>query len=229
MPTADTLMNKFHTLALITLLCMPLLACSKADQATGSAKADETKDFISGKIAEGINEAKKQLETENIDIRNINVEFNGQQHDRSQDNDARAKAVITPAGEFLIDGKTVVTSAAQRALLLSYRQEIIGVAHAGMDLGADAADLGIDAAKEALWGVFSGKDEKAIEAAIKPRTEKIETAAKILCARLPGMLASQQRLAAALPEFKPYATLEQKDVEDCGKDDDEKEDVAASK
>ena len=30
--------------------------------------------------------------------------------------------------------------------------------------------------------------------------------------------ASQQKLAAAMPEFRPYATMQQKDVDDCGKD-----------
>jgi hypothetical protein len=28
---------------------------------------------------------------------------------------------------------------------------------------------------------------------------------------------TQQQLAASLPDFKPYATMTQKDVEDCGK------------
>ena len=32
------------------------------------------------------------------------------------------------------------------------------------------------------------------------------------------MLVSQQKLAAALPAFKPYATMTQQDVDDCGKD-----------
>jgi hypothetical protein len=35
---------------------------------------------------------------------------------------------------------------------------------------------------------------------------------------MPDLLASQQKLAAAMPEFRPYATMTQKDVDDCGKD-----------
>jgi hypothetical protein len=35
---------------------------------------------------------------------------------------------------------------------------------------------------------------------------------------MPAMLASQQALAASLPAFKPYATMDQSDVDDCGKD-----------
>ena len=33
-----------------------------------------------------------------------------------------------------------------------------------------------------------------------------------------ALLASQQALAANLPAFKPYATMTQEDIDDCGKD-----------
>ena len=39
-----------------------------------------------------------------------------------------------------------------------------------------------------------------------------------LCKQLPSMLTTQQQLAASLPEFKPYATMTQHDIDDCGKD-----------
>ena len=81
-----------------------------------------------------------------------------------------------------------------------------------------AADLGIRAAKEAMWGAFTGKSDKDIEASIKPQTEKIKAAAATLCRQLPDLLSAQQKLAAAMPEFRPYATMQQKDVNDCGKD-----------
>ena len=35
------------------------------------------------------------------------------------------------------------------------------------------------------------------------------------------MLATQQQLAAALPAFKPYATMEQADIDDCADDIDD--------
>ena len=36
-----------------------------------------------------------------------------------------------------------------------------------------------------------------------------------ICRSLPSLLDSQQRLAASLPQFRPYATLEADDVADC--------------
>jgi hypothetical protein len=47
--------------------------------------------------------------------------------------------------------------------------------------------------------------------------KKIEAQAVKLCAYLPPMLASQQALASSLPAFKPYATMTQADINDCGK------------
>jgi hypothetical protein len=67
-------------------------------------------------------------------------------------------------------------------------------------------------------GALSGKSDKEIEAAIQPQTDKIQAAAARLCLRMPGLLVSQQKLAAAMAEFRPYATMTQKDVDDCGKD-----------
>jgi len=130
----------------------------------------------------------------------------------------RSKAQITPQGDLLIDGKKVTATPEQREMLLGYRRRVIGIAEAGMDIGTQGADLGIRAAKEAMWGAFTGKSDKDIEASIKPQTEKIKAAAATLCRRLPDLLSSQQKLAAAMPEFRPYATMQQKDVDDCGKD-----------
>jgi hypothetical protein len=77
----------------------------------------------------------------------------------------------------------------------------------------------MQAAKTAMLSAFSGKNDKEIEAAIKPQTDKIEAAARQLCQqRMPALLASQQKLAAAMPQFQPYATREQKDIDDCAKD-----------
>src|SRR5690606_11483807 len=56
--------------------------------------------------------------------------------------------------------------------------------------------------------------EKRVEA----EAEKLEATAMQLCERLPGLLASQQALAAAVPEFAPYARMETSDIEDCSKE-----------
>ncbi|RAN81348.1 hypothetical protein B5P43_06135 [Bacillus sp. SRB_336] len=211
------------TLALTMLL--PLAGCSQsgqpdsqpgaADSTAQSVKdtSDETSSGISGKIREAMQKAKQELATKNIDVNSVHVNDDSHAHD-----DTHPKAEITPQGDLLIAGKKVAATPAQQTLLLAYRKQIVGIAETGMDIGAQGADLGLNAAKEGVWGALTGKSDKDIEAAIKPQTDKIQSAAAKLCQRLPDLLSSQQELAAAMPEFRPYATMQQKDVDDCGKD-----------
>lgn len=213
----------FSTLALALLL--PLTACGQAPQSDApSNTAQATKDsgetfphsMIAGEIQKAIEEAKQELTTKNIDLNHVGVVHYG--NSRRNSKSSLPKAEITPQGELLIAGKRVADTPAQRVLLLDYRQQIISIAEAGMDIGTQGADLGIHAAKAALWGAIAGKGEKDIETAIKPQTDKIQAAAVKLCKRLPELLSSQQKLSAAMPEFRPYATMEQKDIDDCDKE-----------
>ncbi|MEO5811110.1 MAG: hypothetical protein ABIU96_14945 [Rhodanobacter sp.] len=216
----------FSTFALVLLLA--LAACNKAPQAdyqadAGDHSAQTTKEggetapsaIIARKIDKAVQKAKQELTTRNIDVNSIHVvHFGNHGQDR---HDSRPKAEITPQGDLLIASKKVATTPAQQILLLDYRKQIVGIAEAGMDIGVEGADIGIQAAKTALWGAFTGNTDKDTEAAIKPQTDRIHAAALALCQRLPALLSSQQKLAAAMSEFRPYATMQQEDVDDCGK------------
>lgn len=209
----------FSTLAFALLL--PLVGCSQSPQGNSTDTAQTSKDaneapssnILSEKIRQGIQKAKQELVTNNIDVNNLHVG-----HGRRWSSGAHSNAEITPQGDLLISGKKIQATPAQHALLMDYRHQIVGIAEAGMDVGAQGADLGINAAKAAMLGAFSGKSDKDIETEIKPQVEKIKTAAMTLCRQLPSLLSSQQKLAAAMPEFRPYATMEQKDIDDCGKE-----------
>ena len=131
--------------------------------------------------------------------------------------DKQPRAEITPDGRLLIAGKEVAANETQRRQLQEYRGHVVAIAMDGMDVGLAGAKLGASAAGEALKGIFSG-DSEGIEKRINAEAEKIEAQAKRICNRMPAMLASQQALAASLPAFKPYATMDQSDVDDCGKD-----------
>lgn len=203
-------------------LLLALGACGQAPQTSSqSGVANQAEDtgetpshsMISRQIQKGMEKAKQELATRNIDVNSIHI--GGERHD---DKGTQPKAEITPQGDLLIAGSKVPATPAQQVLLLDYRKQIVGIAEAGMDIGSQGADLGVNAAKEALWGALAGKSDKEIEATIRPQTDKIQAAALKLCKRLPDLLSSQQKLAAAMPRFQPYATMEQKDVDDCGKD-----------
>ena len=218
-------MKHASLLASTMIACIPLLACSPppAPPAPPSPPAPPAADsadkgFIGRQVDRAMAEARKELREGNLSINgDIDININGKQFGKS---DSRLpKAEISPQGDLLIEGKKVETSAAQRQQLLAYRNQVLGIAEAGMAIGSQGADL----AGKALGGVagviFGGEQgQKDFEARMEAEGRKIEAEALKLCVRLPPLLASQQALAASLPAFKPYATMTQADIDDCGKD-----------
>jgi hypothetical protein len=204
--------------ALVLIMALPLAACGQSS--SQDAPTAQQEGLIAGKVRKEIEEARKKLETENIRIGRDGVNFNS----ASKRDEGRPKAEITPSGQLLIEGKPVAATPEQTALLLDYRRQVIAVASSAMDMGIQAADVGTDAAKTALLAIFSGADEDEIEKRMKAKVAPIEQAAKQLCQQhMPALLATQQQLAAAMPEFVPYATMTQKDVEECNDDNDEQD------
>lgn len=217
-------MNRIRTLACTAVLAS-LAACqgnapSPPTASKSPAPAQEPESALGRVVNKEIRKAREKLATENISIKN-GVRFNGKggvNIDTNDRDDNRPDAEITPKGDLLIEGKAVAINAQQRALLLEHRAQIIGIAESGMDIGVQGADLAAKAMGEAFKGIFSGKSEQEIEKSVEAEAAGIKQAAAKLCERLPGLLASQQKLATTLPEFEPYATMTQEDIDDCMKD-----------
>lgn len=219
-------MNRIRTFICIALAAS-LAAChgSAPPESTASEPPASTTQPTSslGKLVDReIREAHEKLATENISL-NDGVRINAGKHGgagvfNDGNKDTRPKAEITPKGDLLIDGKAIAINADQRALLLDYRAQIIGVAESGMEIGVQGADLAAKAMGEAFKGIFSGKSEQDIEKTVEAEASRIKMSAARLCGRLPAMMASQQKLAAAVPEFKPYARMTQEDIDECMKD-----------
>ena len=208
-------MRKLHVLALAALL--PLAACGKSDPAPATSSTDAATapadTALGRKIQDAMAKASKKLATENISV-------GGEYHNGIRvgaDGQKLARAEITPQGDLLIDGKAVPVDAKQRELLLAHRANLIAIAQAGIAIGMQGADLGVKAATGALKSVFAGNTDE-FEKRMEAEGKRIEVEADKLCQRMPALLASQQALAAALPAFAPYATMDQSDIEDCGKD-----------
>lgn len=195
-------MNVQHfSRALLLVLCLlPLAACSgPADSPDGTLVAGLN--TVAGKIRDASDKVREEIRTGDIDL-------------SSDDTDA-PKAVITPQGELVIDGKKVRTNPAQDALLRDYRRQIEEIAEAGADIGLKGAGVAMTAVGEALKGAFSGASEAEIERSIEAQASGLKEDAGKLCDRLPAFIATQDKLAAALPEFAPYANADADDVADC--------------
>jgi hypothetical protein len=131
-------------------------------------------------------------------------------HDRNA-----PEAVTTPQGDFLIDGKRVAITPQQRNEMLAYRTQTIEIAQQGIAIGHEGVEAGRRAVVPMIFAALFGADDDAVEASMDKRLAGVRKDSEQLCTRLPQLMATQQQLAAELPAFKPYATLTQKDVEDC--------------
>lgn len=183
-------------LALAACAALPV-ACARQDQ---SAKpADATAQPRSGIAASTVRKVRDGMAAHNLAL--------------SADNGA-PKAEITPQGDLLVDGDKVAVDDAQRALLLRYRERLIDVASAGAEIGVQGADFGMKAAGKALVGAFTGNGDR-VEKEIDAQAREFEKRALVICDRLPPLLETQRQLSESLPAFRPYATMDQSDIDDC--------------
>ncbi|KIQ95937.1 DUF2884 family protein [Lysobacter sp. A03] len=195
----------FSRVVLLTLCLLPLAACSGPTNSSDGTLASGL-NSVASKIRDASDKVREEIRTGDIDL-------------SSDDADA-PKAVITPQGELVIDGKKVQTNPVQDALLRDYRQQIEEIAEAGADIGLKGAGVAMTAVGEALKGAFSGASEADIERSIEAQASGLKQEASRLCDRLPAFIATQDKLAAALPEFAPYANADMDDVADCRSDTD---------
>ncbi|HKZ12072.1 MAG TPA: hypothetical protein VJL61_15400 [Rhodanobacteraceae bacterium] len=207
-------MRKF-SMFLATSSLAVLTACSAGQapspSASSAAIASSTDTLIGSAIDRAMDKAGAEIATKNISI---------------SDNDGDLpKAEITPQGDFLVAGKAVPLTPAQRNEMLAYRQQIVGIARQGIEIGKQGASLGMSAAGAAIAGALAGESDQQIRQHVEAQTSGIRKAAAKICDRLPAMMTSQRKLAADVPAFKPYATMTQKDIDDCRrnalKDDDD--------
>lgn len=206
-------MNTLRTrLALALLGCLPLLAACNRQHDPSPPAGNEPTSALGGIVKKATDQARENLANNNINLSDqFHININGRSVGRPG---GLPKAEITPQGDLLVENKAVVTTPAQRKLLLQYRQHLIGLAEAGMEIGVQGADLGMKAAGEAIRGALGGNAAQS-ERRVEAEAAKIEAAALRLCRQLPALLATQQALAATLPDFRPYARMDQSDIDEC--------------
>lgn len=198
------------------LSTLSLTACGNAPSPPAPPSPPDPPQTILGQaVGKAMDKARAEMASGNLTLgRGGGISINGS---RIGEGD-QPKAEITPQGDFLVEGRAIAVNDRQRALLLEYRKQVLGIAEAGMSMGTKGADLAGNAIKEAIGGILSGESQQ-IEQRIEAKAKKLETEAKEICTQLDPLLATQAKLAAGLPEFKPYATLTQSDVDDCRKHD----------
>ena len=205
-------------------MLMTMFLASLLPLAVQTANAGDTRidNEISADLADARSEvrtelaaARRELDTGNLQLGD-GLRFGTSDARASHADRALLRAEITPQGDFLIEGRAVAIDRHQRQELLLYRGEVIAIAKAGIDIGERSAQAALDAVDRGLFslmfGAMTGSLERRIERTVR---ETVEPGVRQICLSLPALRDRQQRLSATLPAFRPYATLEADDVEDC--------------
>lgn len=213
-------MNASRSLAVVVLLGLSPFGA----QASGS-EPSQIRTEIKQEMADARREvriemakARAELDSENLSL-DKGLHFGKDGKRSTTDQGSLPTAQITPKGDFLVDGKAVAINAQQRQQLLAYRGQVIGLAKIGIDGGEKAAMAALEATDVSLFslivGGLTGSLERRVEATVK---QHVVPLVRNICQRLPEVLESQQELSTSLPQFRPYATLERNDIEDCERD-----------
>lgn len=202
----------------ITIIALALLL-PLAGQA-----ADREADGIGEEIRRDLAEAREEVRTDlarallELEEENLRLDGSLRFGTSGHARDELPPAEITPAGDFLVEGRTLAIDARQRRDLLAYRGQVLDIARSGIAIGQRSAEAALDAVGTSwaglLFGAMTGSLERRVERSV---AQQIEPAVRGLCMQLPALMDSQQRLAASVPQFRPYATLETSDIDGCEK------------
>ena len=124
------------------------------------------------------------------------------------------EAVLSAAGEISIAGKNLVLNQVQKELATRYFISANSVRDDGFATGMAGANTALTALSSVVSGLASGEPDK-IGPAVEAKAAKIQEHVDKLCLDLHELTTTQDALAASLPEFKPYATIGSKDVDNC--------------
>ena len=206
-------LRRFLPLLLIAGLAPPATAFAHDTPSSISAEIRADMDEARREVRAELAQARAELETGNLEL-GENLRLG--RDETADEAQAPPKGEITPDGALLVDGRAVAIDAGQRRELLAYRRQVIDIALAGIDLGERSANAALDAVDQGLFrlmfSAMTGSLERRLEKTIR---QTVEPGVREICRSLPALYETQQQLARSLPEFRPYATLDAHEIDDC--------------
>jgi hypothetical protein len=127
------------------------------------------------------------------------------------------EASVDETGKLSVDGHEVAVDAAQRKLLQQYYQGALAVREHGLATGRAGARVAVQSLKNAATKVTGGDSEQA-DAGLDAATQRVNREASKICLDIQQIRLAQDRLADALPAFKPFAGIIDDDGSDCSTD-----------
>jgi len=121
------------------------------------------------------------------------------------------RAVIHADGNFVVNGKSIAITPAERALLVRYYQSV----HAVYETGVAMGKAGLDMAAKAVTATASSSTDKATTDV----SGRVASLSQDICKDTAAIKAVQDQLAAQLDAFRPYASIVgASDLDDCRSD-----------
>ncbi len=125
-------------------------------------------------------------------------------------------ALVSAAGDLSIDGKGIAATPQQRELLKRYYESVSRLRDHAVDAGKAGAATGTQAIASVASGLAGGHPD-TIGPEIEAKAAKVESAVAEMCANLKDVRALQDELARQLPEYLPYARIDERTVARCHK------------
>ena len=129
----------------------------------------------------------------------------------------RPDAILTAGGGLNIEGKSIPHNAEQSQIILRYFVNAMALRDDAVKTGAAGVSTAATAFTSVAVGLASGNPD-SIDSKVNASAAKVDAAANKVCADLQALAKAQDELAAALPQFKPYATIRAGEVNDCKSD-----------
>jgi hypothetical protein len=126
-------------------------------------------------------------------------------------------AVVSATGELSIAGKNLPVNQAQKDLVIHYFAAAWALRNDSFATGIAGASTAITAISSVITGLANGEPDK-IGQDVEAKAAQVEAQAQKVCSDLHELVAVQNGLAESLPEFKPYALIDAKSVDECRAD-----------
>lgn len=123
-------------------------------------------------------------------------------------------AWIDDQGHIEIDASELDLSPEQRELAADYHHQAMALQGAAKAIGLQGARVAGTAIRDVAHGLTSG-DPDAIGERIETEANAIEVKARQLCRQLRQLRDTQDALGSAVPEFRPYGTIDAKTADQC--------------
>lgn len=128
----------------------------------------------------------------------------------------RPDAFVDSHGGLRIGDQAVSLTAGQQAAFMTYYSRSTAMVGPALDIAGAGAKAGAGITAGVLQNLMEGKtDDASMQATVHAHLGGLSQSVDTLCHQLSALKAVQDQLAAQLPVWRPYAAIDEAQVQDC--------------